>query len=197
MSTEEGDDFDVNATPGYKPSAPKTVDEYKNLDANDESLARWKASLGIGADAGPGDTSKPKLTILSLELTSPSLPAGQKISVDVTNPAQLAQLKSKPIQVKEGEEYSVHITFTVNHSIVTGARYQQVVKRGPLRVAKVDAMLGSYGVQPAPRQVAVVNDEFPKGMMARGEYNVKSRVQDLDGEIYAEWEWLFKIGKEW
>ena len=32
---------------GYKPSAAKSVDEYAKLDAEDESLARWKASLGI------------------------------------------------------------------------------------------------------------------------------------------------------
>ena len=32
----------------YKVSAKKTVDEYKNLDAEDESLAKWKESLGLG-----------------------------------------------------------------------------------------------------------------------------------------------------
>jgi len=198
MSTEEADDFAPNTTPGYKPSAAKSLDEYKKLDANDESLARWKASLGItdGA-AASGDTSGPKVTILSLELSSPSLPAGRKISVDITNAAQLRQLKDTPIQVKEGAEYNVHITFKVNHSFVTGARYIQVVKRAGLKVEKVDVMLGSYGAQAAPRQVSVVHDDFPSGMMARGTYTVKSRVTDFDGAIFAEWEWLFKIGKEW
>lgn len=32
---------------GYKPGEAKSADEYANLDAEDESLARWKASLGI------------------------------------------------------------------------------------------------------------------------------------------------------
>ena len=46
------------ATAGYKPGAAKSVDEYAKLDAEDESLARWKASLGIvpgsaGAASGP------------------------------------------------------------------------------------------------------------------------------------------------
>ncbi len=76
-------------------------------------------------------------------------------------------------------------------------------------------MLGSYGVQLEPRRVSVVQDEFPSGMLARGTYNVRSRVTDFDGSIFAgehsaiapsdaldliygaEWEWLFKIGKEW
>lgn len=43
---------------GYKVGAQKTAEEYAQLDAEDESLARWKASLGIvpgatDAAAGP------------------------------------------------------------------------------------------------------------------------------------------------
>jgi len=34
-------------TEGYKPGQKKTAEEYAALDAEDESLARWKASLGI------------------------------------------------------------------------------------------------------------------------------------------------------
>lgn len=93
------------------------------MDANDESLARWKASLGITGEGG-GDPTKrkvcplsyllgsaslrvfvPKVEVLTLELTSPSLPAGRTISVDLNNPNQLAQMKDSPIQVKEGAEY--------------------------------------------------------------------------------------------
>ncbi len=45
---------------GYNPAAGKTVDEYRNLDATDESLARWKASLGLNS-AASGDTNGPKV----------------------------------------------------------------------------------------------------------------------------------------
>lgn len=51
-------------TEGYKPGAKKSVAEYAQLDAEDESLARWKASLGIGAgQSATGDPSKPKVRI--------------------------------------------------------------------------------------------------------------------------------------
>ena len=46
---------------GYKPTAAKSIDEYKKLDAGDESLARWKASLGIKDDGFAGDSSKPQV----------------------------------------------------------------------------------------------------------------------------------------
>ena len=42
---------------GYKPSAVKSVDEYAQLDAEDESLARWKASLGIVPGATESTTT--------------------------------------------------------------------------------------------------------------------------------------------
>jgi len=39
------------------------MDEYAKLDAEDESLARWKASLGIVPGAAGGSASGPKVTI--------------------------------------------------------------------------------------------------------------------------------------
>lgn len=46
---------------GYNPTAVKSVDEYANLDKEDESLARWKASLGILPGTASEDKSKPKV----------------------------------------------------------------------------------------------------------------------------------------
>ena len=54
---------------GYKPAAGKTVDEYRTLDANDESLARWKASLGLDA-ASSGNASGPKVAMISSRSSS-------------------------------------------------------------------------------------------------------------------------------
>lgn len=45
---------------GYKPTAAKTVEEYAKLDAEDESLTRWKASLGI-TDSAAKPSTGPKV----------------------------------------------------------------------------------------------------------------------------------------
>ena len=79
-------------------------------------------------------------------------------------------------------------------------------------------MLGSYGPHPKGEAYAKNFDteESPSGMLARsGSYNVRSRVVDDDGEVYAgtfafvhivhvlilpnvaDWEWSFKLAKEW
>lgn len=94
------------------------------MDAEDESLARWKASLGIvpgatGAASGPKVRQQPhihiffadgnsfKVTVLSLELHSPTLPAGKAITFDVQDKEALAAVKKHPITIKEGIEYKL------------------------------------------------------------------------------------------
>ena len=48
---------------GFKLTAAKSLDEYAKLDAEDESLARWKASLGIVPGAVT-TCSGPKVSII-------------------------------------------------------------------------------------------------------------------------------------
>ncbi|KAI0693811.1 immunoglobulin E-set [Cytidiella melzeri] len=195
----EDDDLAPTTTPGYKPTAVKSVDEYAGLDANDESLNRWKASLGIVPDAS-APASGPKLTILTLELHSPTLPPGKTITINLSDTAHLEEIKKNPIHIKEGAEYNVRITFKINHSIVTGLRYLQVVKRSGIKVDKLEQMLGSYGPSPTgePYKKDFDTDESPSGMLARsGTYNVRSRVIDDDNTVFIDFEWTFKLTKEW
>ncbi|CAA7259551.1 unnamed protein product [Cyclocybe aegerita] len=196
---DDQDDLKPSSTPGYKPGAAKTAQEYATLDAEDESLARWKASLGIVPGAAV-EGSGPKVSVLTLELDSPTLPQGKKIIFDLKDLNKLADTKKNPISIKEGVEYNVRITFKVNHSIISGVRYIQVVKRSGIKVDKLEQMLGSYGPSPTGEAYAKNFDpeESPSGMLARtGTYNVRSRVIDDDGEVYADWEWHFKLAKEW
>ncbi|KAJ8086458.1 rho GDP dissociation inhibitor [Marasmius tenuissimus] len=196
---DDHDDLKPTTTPGYKPTAAKSVDEYAKLDAEDESLARWKASLGI-TGSGAGAASGPKVTILTLELLSSTLPAGKSIVFRLDNKSSYENTKKNPVVIKEGVEYNVRITFQVNHSVVSGIRFIQVVKRAGIKVDKLEQMLGSYGPSPDGKFYTkdFESEESPSGMLARsGTYDVKSRVVDDDGEVYADFEWHFKLAKEW
>jgi len=67
-------------------------------------------------------------------------------------------------------------------------------------VDKLEQMLGSYAPAPdgAPLTKKFPEEESPSGMIARsGTYNVRSRVIDDDGQIYIDFEWSFKLSKEW
>ncbi|KIK96947.1 hypothetical protein PAXRUDRAFT_265205 [Paxillus rubicundulus Ve08.2h10] len=200
-ANDDQEDLKPSETPGYKPTAAKTTEEYAKLDAEDDSLNRWKASLGIHPGGQVvGDTSRPKVTVLALELDSPTLPPGKKLVFDLADTEKIADAKKNPIVIKEGVEYNARITFKVNHSIVSGIRYLQVVKKAGIRVVKMEQMIGSYG--PHSNGEPYVKDfppeESPSGTVARmGSYSVRSRVIDDDGGVYADWEWSFKLGKEW
>jgi Rho GDP-dissociation inhibitor len=149
----------IVATAGYKVGEKKSLAEYSQLDAEDESLARWKASLGIGASTGAVDPNAPKvsfgqpsklrtrteiqaadsplpngqLSLHALSLVSSSAPGGS-VSINLQqSKEQLAQFKQNPLNVKEGVEYSVKIRFSVGSDILSGLKYVQVVKRAGIK----------------------------------------------------------------
>ena len=83
----------------YKVSAKKTVDEYKNLDAEDESLAKWKESLGLSSDVlpleFPGD--KRKVVVQKIQLLVNTEP--NPITFDLTNEKTIKELASKRYKI--------------------------------------------------------------------------------------------------
>ncbi|QRV91275.1 Rho GDP-dissociation inhibitor [Ceratobasidium sp. AG-Ba] len=192
------DDLAPTTTAGYKVGQNKTVDEYAQLDANDESLNRWKASLGINAAGAPGASGPSEISILSLFLESDSLPAGKKVSLDLKNTAAIEETKKNPVIIKEGVEYNVGITFIIIGAVVSGLRYIHIVKRAGLKVDKLEHMIGSYGPKEEPYTVRFMTEESPSGLIARsGTYEVKSRVYDDDKNLHADFTWYFKLAKEW
>jgi hypothetical protein len=48
---------------------------------------------------------KSQVSVLSLFLTSPSLPPGQRIELNISDPAHIAEVRKNPITIKEGVEY--------------------------------------------------------------------------------------------
>lgn len=183
-------------TAGFKVGEKKTLDEYTQLDANDESLNRWKASLGITGDAKALDG--PKLTVHSLALESESAPGGKvQISLD-GSPQELEALRKNPMTIKEGIEYNIAITFSVGATVLSGLKYLHVVKRAGVTVDKMEEMIGSYGPRTEPYVKRFLTEEAPSGMLVRSGSNVvRSRIIDDDGNVYTDFTWSFKIGKDW
>lgn len=59
-------------------------------------------------------------------------------------------------------------------------------------------MLGSYGTKDEAYRRTIVEDESPAGLLARsGTYNVRSRIVDDDETVWLDFEWAFKLSKEW
>ena len=111
-------------------------------DQNDESLNRWKASLGLtGPNAlaiDPNDKRRCVITSLALEV-----PGRKDFVIDLTAPDALDTLKSKPFTIKEGAKFRMKANFRVQHEVLSGLKYLQVVKRKGIRVSKDQEMLVS------------------------------------------------------
>ncbi|KAL9038635.1 MAG: hypothetical protein Q9180_003017 [Flavoplaca navasiana] len=230
MASAGDEDLVASKTDGFKVGEKKTVEEYAKLapssmpsrkkrlsnlqerelrhsvislttqiDQNDESLNRWKASLGISNSpplpVDPKDTRRCVMQSLALEV-----PGRSDITIDLSVPGALESLKSKPFSIKEGAKFRMKASFKVQHDVLSGLKYLQVVKRKGIRVSKDEEMLGSYAPNTQEKPIyekKFAEDEAPSGMMARGHYEAVSKFVDDDDHTHLKFEWSFDIAKDW
>jgi len=186
------DNEEPEETPGYKAPAQKTLDEIQNLDADDESLVKYKQTLLAGVDPGAAPADDPRRVVVQ-KMTF--LSGDKKMSLDLTG--DLSKFGEKPMVVKEGVDFKIQIEFKVQHEIVSGLRYHHAVARKGMTVDKQSYMVGSYGPKVEPHNYTTPSDEAPKGMIARGRYKVKSKFIDDDKNVHLAWEWAMDIKKDW
>ncbi|CAD6576241.1 MAG: hypothetical protein ASARMPREDX12_007804 [Alectoria sarmentosa] len=199
MASQGEDDLQASTTEGFKVGEKKTVEEYAKLDQNDESLNRWKASLGISSSPAihvdPKDQRRCVIKSLALEVED-----RPDITIDLTAPGSVEALKSKPFTIKEGAKFRMKANFVVQHDVLSGLKYLQVTKRKGIRVAKNEEMIGSFAPNTQEKPVYEKKfepDEAPTGMLARGHYDALSKFVDDDNHQFLKFEWSFDITKEW
>ncbi|KAL0635831.1 rho GDP dissociation inhibitor [Maublancomyces gigas] len=195
------DELKPSMTEGYKVGEKKSVDEYANLDAGDESLARWKESLGIGAKSAGSSLGEPgdKRTVVVLQL-SLLVEGRPDVIIDLNTSGAVESLKKNPFIIKEGSSYHMRVKFRVQHEVISGLRYLQLVKRKGLKVDKSDEMMGSYGPNAAENpfyEKTFAEEEAPAGMLYRGHYDAISKFMDDDQNTHLSFEWSFEIKKSW
>lgn len=188
-------DLEVDNVTGYKVTEKKTLAEYTQLDAEDESLKKWKESLGVGGDtlAAPGDNRR--VVILELRV---DVNGQEPIIIDLERPGALEDVKKKPITIKERSKYRRSIKFRVQHEIITGLKYLQSVKRAGIRVDKSQEVLGSYPPNTSAKpyyEKTFAEEEAPHGLLARGVYEATSKFVDDDNVTHLAFPWLFEIRK--
>jgi len=198
MASTTDDDLAPTRTEGFKLGEKKTVEEYAKLDPNDESLRRWKESLGIGSGDDLSDPNDPRRAIiLSLGLEVEGRP---DIIIDLTAAGAVEALRKKPFTIKEGATFRMKATFKVQHEVLSGLKYIQLVKRHSVRVSKDEEMIGSFSPSTADKpfhEKKFAWDEAPSGMLARGKYDVVSKFTDDDDNTHLLFEWSFEIKKSW
>ncbi|KAM4612260.1 rho GDP-dissociation inhibitor 1-like [Polymixia lowei] len=184
---EEGESVD------YKPPAQKTLQEIHELDKDDESLRKYKEAL-LGACTSEIDPTTPNVQVTRLTLVCDQTNASNPLTLDLQG--DLEAFKKQSFILKEGVEYRIKISFKVNREIVSGLKYVQQTSRKGVKIDKSDYMVGSYGPRPAEYDFLTPLEEAPKGLLARGTYNIKSKFTDDDKHDHLSWEWNLNIKKD-
>ncbi|KAM0325800.1 hypothetical protein ACHAQA_007102 [Verticillium albo-atrum] len=182
------------------PVQPQTLTEHSpELYQGDESLQRYKESLGLGG--GGKDLSNPNdPRVCIIDSLSMESHGRDPVTIDLSTPGSEATLKDKPFKVKEGAKFTMVAKFRVQHEILSGLQYVQVVKRKGIRVSKDSEMLGSFApnTDKTPSYTKQFQEEdAPSGMLARGHYNASSTFVDDDKKTHLAFEWSFDIAKDW
>jgi len=198
-SSHHDDDTLPEQTEGYKLSQPKqSLAQYQQMDAGDESLQRYKVSLGLGSGKDLSDPSDPRVCII-LSLTMEA-PGRDPVTTDLRTPGSENTLKDKPFRIKEGAKFTMVAAFKVQHEILSGLHYVQIVKRKGIRVSKDSEMIGSYAPNTDKQPLYTKKfqeEEAPSGMLARGHYHAVSSFVDDDMKEHLKFEWSFDISKDW
>lgn len=196
------DDLVPEQVEGYTVGEKKTIAEYTNLDAEDELLAKWKASLGLTSDANAypvkaGDLRK--VVVVEMSLQFPEQPELKPIVINLED-AEGNTIAGKEIKfsIKERLVYQLQIKFRVQHEIITGLKYLHLIKKTGIRVDKLEEPLGLYAPSTTdkPYYEKVFSEvEAPLGMLARGSYLAVTKFVDDDKTVHLTFPWSFAIVK--
>jgi len=187
--------------PDYKVGKKVAIDELLQMDQEDESLKKYKeALLGQASKEvfSPKDDPR-RVVIEQMKVTCENRPSGD-IIYTLETPEALAKMKETPFILREGCNYKITVVFRVQHEIVSGLKYCNVVTRKGIKVAKQETMIGSFAPQKEPYTVVFPRngwEEAPQGMLARGSYKAKSQFVDDDKQCHLEYEYCFEIKKDW
>lgn len=70
-------------------------------------------------------------------------PGRDAVTIDLSKPGSEKSLKDKPFKIKEGAKFTMSAQFKVQHEILSGLHYVQVVKRKGIKVSKDSEMIVS------------------------------------------------------
>ncbi|ODQ78528.1 hypothetical protein BABINDRAFT_162734 [Babjeviella inositovora NRRL Y-12698] len=186
---------------GYVVGEKKTIDEYQKLDAEDESLAKWKASLGLSAGntlpVAPGDKRKVVITEIAIFFNNE---AEKPIIVNLENESATSLLDGSKFnfKIKERSVYVMRVRFKIQHEIVTGMRYLQQAKKAGITVDKLDEPCGSFAPNTTdkPYYEKVFEEvEAPGGIMGRGSLAVTAKFIDDDKNVHMTAKFTIQITK--
>jgi Rho GDP-dissociation inhibitor len=66
------------------------------------------------------------------------------VTIDLSTKGAEKTLKDKPFKIKEGAKFNMTAKFKVQHEVLSGLQYVQIVKRKGVRISKDQEMIVSF-----------------------------------------------------
>ena len=164
-----------------------------NREEEDESLAKYKATLLAGAKDAKTDDPR-HVVVEKFEVLVDGRPP---IVLKLSTPEEQAAAEKTKLVFKEGQVYRTQVTFRVQHDVVLGLQFTNSVFKMKMRVDRTKTMIGSYGPQADPYVWKSPKQTWPKGFMVRGSYSAKILITDDDGTEHLSVGYKFDIKAKW
>ncbi|XP_042517877.1 rho GDP-dissociation inhibitor 1-like [Macadamia integrifolia] len=187
---EEDDELEDDGVAGFVPGPLVPLKEQLEKDKDDESLRRWKEKLLGCLEEDLNGQMEPEVTFHSIGIVSENLRER-----NTPLPLDTNQSNRVLFTLREGSQYRLKLTFTVQHNIVSGLAYSNTVWKGGLQVDQSKGMLGTFAPQKEPYVHSLDEEITPSGVLARGIYTAKLKFEDDDKRCYLELSYTFEIKK--
>ncbi|KAK9265857.1 hypothetical protein L1049_027090 [Liquidambar formosana] len=187
---DDDDDRDDGVIAGFVPSPLVPLKEQLDKDKDDESLRRWKEKLLGCVEGDLNGQMEPEVTFHSISIISDDF--GE---INTPLPIDESQGGRVLFTLREGSQYLLKLTFTVQHNIVSGLIYSNTVWKGGLQVDQSKGMLGTFAPQREPYVHTLEEETTPSGVLARGIYSAKLKFEDDDRRCHMELKYSFQIKK--
>ncbi|KAI3741981.1 hypothetical protein L1987_59660 [Smallanthus sonchifolius] len=188
---DEDDEQHEEGFSKFVPGPLLPLKEQLEKDKDDESLRRWKEKLLGCVESDLNGEKDPEVKFISVGIIS-------KDVGEITFPLPIKENQSgRPLfTLREGVQYRLKLTFNVLNNIVSGLTCINTAWKGGIQVDRIKSMLGTFAPQKDAYIETLDEETTPSGILARGIYTAKLRIEDDDKRCHLELDYSFEIKKK-
>ncbi|KAH7317142.1 immunoglobulin E-set [Stachybotrys elegans] len=95
-----------------------------------------------------------------------------------------------------GKFFTLSIQFKIENDLISGLTLKRRVELKGMAVGRRTDAIGSH-VAGGPYTASFGEEEAPSGALARERYIHKAKIQDDDGNVHSEFDFVLDVKEEW
>lgn len=171
-----------------------SIKEILDKDSEDESLKRYKESLGLlkAANIKSNDSRRIVIKAFGVEFSKKE---HSTIIRKLELEEDIKKLKEDPISIKQGVFIRLVVTFRVNNEMVNLLKFHNTLKKGIISHTE-EFVMGSYAASDTDIVYKTEYFEAPSGIFGRGIFNCSTKFMESNANLL-EIQYKLKITKDW